>query len=96
LTDKTKGDFLPHHKSCKKRLKTSATERVRNQAVKTMFRAALKNARGKIAGGEAFDLGAVCADIDKAYSKGIIHRNKAARLKSRLAKAAARISAGES
>lgn len=87
---------MPYHKSCKKRLKTSARERVRNQAVKTVFRTALKNAQGKIAGGEAFDVSTVYANIDRACGKGIIHRNKAARLKSRLAKAATRISAKES
>lgn len=81
---------MPHHKSCKKRLKTSARDRVRNNAFKTNFRKSLKITRTKLTEGEEIDLNMTYAEIDKAYGKGLIHRNKAARLKSRLAKAAAR------
>lgn len=81
---------MPHHKSCKKRLKTSAKERVRNNAVKTVLRRTLKEARAKIGAGESIDLSTIYTNIDKVWSKGILPKRRAARLKSRLAKAAAR------
>jgi len=84
---------LPHHKSCKKRLKTAAKERVRNNALKTALRTTLKDARTKIAEGEELDLNQLYTQIDKVRGKGTVHKNKAARLKSRLAKAAARTAA---
>ena len=81
---------MPHHKSCKKRLKTSARDRMRNNAFKTNFRKALKSARQSLDEGNELDLNLTYSEIDKAFGKGLIHKNKAARLKSRLAKAAAK------
>jgi small subunit ribosomal protein S20 len=83
-----KGEFLPHHKSCKKRLKTSTKDRVLNNAFKTRLRKAIKDAQTLLAEGKEIDLAATYAEIDRAQGKGLIHRNKAARIKSRLAKAA--------
>lgn len=77
---------MPQHKSAIKRMKTSRLARQRNRRVKTTIRGALK----------AYDseknpenLKAVTKVLDKAASKNVIHKNKAARLKSRLAKMAA-------
>lgn len=78
---------MPQHNSCKKRLKQAAKEKTRNISIKTALRKTLKEARTKIAAGQTVDLNTVCSDIDKVRGKGTIHKNKAARLKSRLAKA---------
>lgn len=91
---KRKEIFLPHHKSCKKRLKTSANQRIRNNAVKTAIRRTLKDARSLLAKGESIDLNKCYTEIDKAAGKGVFHKNTASRLKSRLAKSMARSVAG--
>lgn len=56
----------------------------------------MKDARDKIAEGESFDLNHAYADIDRVCSKGVIPKNRASRLKSRLAKAAGKITATKS
>ncbi len=84
---------MPHHKSCKKRLKTSAKARVRNNALKTVIRRTLRDARSKAEEGEQLDLNKLYETIDQSWSKGLIHRNKASRLKARMAKMAARVTA---
>ena len=81
---------MPHHKSCKKRLKKSALEQVRNNATKTVLRRTVRKTRQSIDDGQEINLNEIFANIDKAWNKGILHKNKAARLKSRMAKAAAR------
>jgi small subunit ribosomal protein S20 len=85
---KQKENFLPHHKSPIKRLKQSARERVRNNAVKTAFRRTIKETRTKLEAGESLDLKDLYSKIDKGRVKGAVHKRKAARLKSRLTKAA--------
>lgn len=79
---------MPRHKSPKKSLKQAAKEKTRNAAIKTALRKTLKETRTKLAEGQSIDLDAICTSIDKVRGKGTIHKNKAARLKSRLAKAA--------
>ena len=87
---------MPHHKSTKKRLKQSVDRKMRNTALKTTLRKTMKDTREKIANGEAVDLQAAYANVDKVSGKGIIHKNKAARIKSRLTKAARRKKSEES
>jgi small subunit ribosomal protein S20 len=86
---------LPHHKSCKKRLRISNDERVRNNSLKTVLRKTIKEFRNKIAEGESVDLSQVYSSIDLVCSKGVIPRKRASRIKSRLAKAAAKSTATE-
>ncbi len=81
---------MPHHKSCKKRLKQAEQERIRNNALKTMFRKTVKETRSKIDENENVDIKELYSNIDKVAGKKVISRNKADRLKSRLTKAAAR------
>ncbi len=81
---------MPHHKSCKKRLKQAEKSRSRNAGVKTVLRKTIKEARATLAEGQEIDLKETCSIIDRVSSKGVIHKNKAARLKSRMAKAVAR------
>jgi small subunit ribosomal protein S20 len=84
---------LPHHKSCKKRLIQAAAARIRNTANKSVLRRTLKETRAKLAGNEEVDLKSLYSQIDKAQGKKVMHKNRAARLKSRLAKASARTKA---
>ena len=67
-----------------KRNRTNERRRQRNRAVKT----ALSTAGTEGAGDEALRL--ALKKIDKAASKGVIHKNAAARRKSRLVRAVAR------
>jgi len=74
-------------KSQKKRNLTNAKAAERNKAVRSELKTRVKNAT-KAAGtedaGDAFILAQ--KRLDKASSKGVIHKNAAARRKSRLAK----------
>lgn len=77
---------MPHHKSCKKRIRTSADEQLRNRSARTALKGAIKELKSsqKPEDAAAKYIMAV-SNIDKAANKKIIHKNKAARLKSRLA-----------
>jgi len=81
---------LPHHKSCIKRLRKSKEERVRNNVLRTLLRKTLKEAHENLEEGNPVDLKQTYSNIDHVWSKGVIPRERASRLKSRLAKAAAR------
>ena len=79
-------------KSQKKRNLTNAKRHERNKAVKSELKTRVKVALGTAEdGGEgaAEALRAAQRRLDKAASKGVIHKNQAARRKSRLMKAAA-------
>jgi small subunit ribosomal protein S20 len=77
-------------KSQKKRNLTNAKAHERNKAVKSELKTRVKVALGAAGtddGGDALRLAQ--KRLDKAASKGVIHKNQAARRKSRLMKAAA-------
>ncbi len=82
-------------KSQIKRIGTNEKARRRNQAVKSALRTSIRRFRAaaasgdKAAAGEA--LSAASRKLDKAASKGIIHRNQAANKKSAMAKQAAQL-----
>lgn len=77
-------------KSQKKRILTNEKRRQRNQAVKSELKTAIKKVRKAADSGEKD--AAVTAQrqaarkLDKAVSKGVIHKNQAANRKSGLAK----------
>ena len=73
-------------KSAEKRIRTSAKKRARNRARVTRLRSAVKKYRSTEAGKRSAMLPATHAEIDRALAKGVIHKNAAARYKSRLAK----------
>ncbi len=79
-------------KSAQKNIRKSATNAKRNRSVKSRIKSTAKTAKQAIASGDAEAIKAVaplCASVfDKATKSGVIHPNKAARMKSRLAKAA--------
>ena len=86
---------MPHHKSCAKRLRQAARERIQNNAVRTAMKVTMKGARAQLEEGTPLDLNATFSKIDKVSSKGVIHKKKASRLKSRLAKANAKLQASK-
>ena len=84
-------------KSQIKRNKTNEKARLRNKAVKSSLKTAVKKFRtaadaGDIAVATTL-LAAASRSLDKAASKGVIHKNQAANRKSALAKQLDKISA---
>ena len=75
---------MPQHKSAKKRMKTNAKRQARNRSDKSQLRLDLRGIRGMEDEKRAEATGEIHSVLDKAAKKGIIHKNKAARLKSRL------------
>lgn len=82
---------MPHHKSCKKRLITSKARNERNRQNRAMMRSKIKVYRANIgettADDKAKSLSEMYSLIDSQTRKGLMHRKRAARLKSRLAAA---------
>jgi small subunit ribosomal protein S20 len=80
---------MANTKSALKRIRTSEKRRQRNMAVKSATRTYVKRARTAIAQNaeetQATIVAAISA-LDRAAKKGVIHRNNAARRKSRLMK----------
>lgn len=76
-------------KSAEKRIRQTAKRHARNQAATTHLRTAVKKHRAGDATARAKALPATYSEIDLALKKGIIHKNAAARYKSRLARHAA-------
>ena len=83
---------MANTRSARKRIKTSEKRRQRNRAVRSQVRSAVKTARAvepsQGAEGRAAIQEAI-RSLDKAVSRGVIHRNTAARRKSTLARSLA-------
>ncbi|WP_181788217.1 30S ribosomal protein S20 [Streptomyces phytophilus] len=77
-------------KSQIKRIKTNEKARLRNKAVKSELRTAIRRTREAVEAGDAEKAGeaqrAAARKLDKAVSKGVIHKNQAANKKAALAK----------
>ena len=75
--------------SAKKRIRQNEKRRLRNRAVRSAVRGSVKGAREALTGKTA-DSATVVREairaIDRAVTKGIMHRNTAARRKSSLAR----------
>jgi len=87
---------VPHHKSCKKRVKTNEERRQRNVARRSRMRHALRDAREMVQGSQTAltaeqleQVKETASILDRMQGKGLIHPKKAARLKSRLDRQAA-------
>ena len=76
-------------KSAKKRILQDEKRRARNKSARSRLRTSIKRFRGTEDGSKAKELPATFSEIDRAEKRGAIHRNAAARYKSRLAKHAA-------
>ncbi len=89
---------MANTRSAEKRNRQAQKRRTQNVAVRTGLRSAVKKAREAIAAGAGAAKPSVLAAVrtlDKAASKGILHKNAAARRISRLAKAAAKAAAAK-
>ncbi|MBM6405035.1 30S ribosomal protein S20 [Phycicoccus sp. CSK15P-2] len=82
-------------KSQLKRIKTNRVATERNKAVKSEFKTAIRRFREAAASGDAAAaneaLKAASTKLDKAVSKGVIHKNQAANKKSAMARQAAQL-----
>ena len=82
---------MPHHKSCKKRLRTSLERRERNRMNRAAMRSTLKKYRLETTPEERqAKLSEMYRLVDVQARKGIIPKTRASRLKSRLAAASQR------
>ncbi|WP_243386261.1 30S ribosomal protein S20 [Bacillus kexueae] len=81
---------MPNIKSAIKRVKTNDARRAHNATIKSAMRTAIKKFEALAVNKDVENAKAAFADaskkIDKAAQRGIIHKNAAARFKSRLAK----------
>lgn len=78
--------FMANIKSQKKRIITNEKRRMRNRAVKSELKTAVRHVKDAVAEGNGKDAYAfaceACRLMDKAASKGVIHKNQAANRKS--------------
>ncbi len=79
-------------KSQLKRIRTNEKARLRNKSIKSSLKTAARRFREAAAAGEKdqalVELQTASRKLDKAVSKGVIHRNQAANRKSAMAKRA--------
>lgn len=79
---------MANHKSAEKRVRQNAKRNEINRSNRSKLRTQIKDLRGALANQDKKDsvelLNPTISLIDKAVNKGIIHRNTAARYKSRL------------
>lgn len=81
---------MPNIKSQKDRVRQAAKEAAHNKAIKTNLKTVVKKAEAAVSAGSADADKAVVAavsTIDKAASKGVLHKNTAARRISRVMRA---------
>ncbi len=87
---------MANHKSAEKRVRQNAKRNANNRSNRSELRTKIKGLRTAIAhndkGLSTDSLGSTVSLIDKAVNKGLIHRNTAARYKSRLTRHVANLS----
>lgn len=84
---------MPRIKSAKKRMRQAESAMARNRTQRSQLRSAIKKVRSATADDAVAAYAAAVKVIDRAGRKNLIHRNAAARQKSRLAKAVAKVTA---
>ncbi|MDR1321280.1 MAG: 30S ribosomal protein S20 [Gracilibacteraceae bacterium] len=78
---------MPNIKSAIKRVRLTSLRNQRNTAARSALKTSLRRFEESLGGEDAANnFQKACCALDKAKSKGLIHKNKAARKKSRLAK----------
>jgi small subunit ribosomal protein S20 len=83
LPDYEEEEKMPKHKSAKKRVKTNLKRQTRNRAAKSALKSTLKTLRAMPQDQKEEQVRQIQSVLDQAVGAGIVHRNKAARLKSR-------------
>ena len=82
-------------KSQLKRIRTNEKARVRNKSIKSSLKTAVRRFREAAAAGEKDralgELQTASRQLDKAVTKGVIHRNQAANRKSAMAQRAGQL-----
>jgi small subunit ribosomal protein S20 len=86
---------MANHPSAEKRHRQSVKRAARNQGVRSHVRTEVKKLRGLVAAGDAEQakaaLPGVSSTLAKAVTKGVLHKNNAARRASRLARQVAKL-----
>ena len=77
---------MANTKSAKKRMRQNERRRIRNRGVRSKVRTAVKLARGSEGTEMRTAVAEAIRELDRAVSKGVLHRNTAARKKSGLAR----------
>ncbi len=79
---------MAHTRSARKRIRASERRRLRNRMARSRVKTLIRKAHAYIESGDlekaAEAVGNAISALDKAAEKGILHRNNAARRKSRL------------
>jgi len=79
---------MPNHKSAEKRVRQNEKRRVINRGHRTKVRTYIKKLHAALDSGNSEDVQKVLPEaisvIDKSVQKGVMHKNAAARYKSRL------------
>ncbi|HEX8746621.1 MAG TPA: 30S ribosomal protein S20 [Pyrinomonadaceae bacterium] len=79
---------MPNHKSAEKRVRQNEKRRDINRSNRSALRTSIKKLRAALSGSDKSGLAELLpqtiSKIDKAVQKGVLHRNAAARYKSRL------------
>lgn len=79
---------MPQHLSVEKRIRQNKTRNLRNRSVRSNLRSTIKKVTSSLEANNTEEalasLKEAIPTIDKAASKGILHKNNAARKKSRL------------
>ena len=79
---------MPNHKSAEKRVRQNEKRRTINRGHRSKLRTGIKKLRSALEGGDAAGAQSLLPEtislIDKAVQKGALHKNAAARYKSRL------------
>jgi small subunit ribosomal protein S20 len=75
---------LPNIKSAKKRVRIEKKKNLRNRMYLSMLRTAVKKAKDKSAEDRVGSVRVALRLLDKSVTKGVLHRNTAARRKSAL------------
>jgi small subunit ribosomal protein S20 len=79
---------MPNNASAEKRMRQEQKRRLHNRMVKSVVKTNVTKARQAIVSGVESEAAvrAAVSELDRAAKKGVIHRNNAARRKSRLMK----------
>jgi small subunit ribosomal protein S20 len=79
---------MPNNAAAQKRMRQEQKRRLHNRSVKSLVKTQITKARNAIALDENAEeaVRVAVSELDRATKKGVIHRNNAARRKSRLMK----------
>lgn len=79
---------MPNHKSAEKRMRQNEKRRKINRGNRSKLRSSIRNLRSVLSAGDKAQINELLPEtvstIDKAVQKGVLHKNAAARFKSRL------------